>query len=99
MLDIRARLHLPPRPEQPSDHLLVAQSARRTIALPVEEVLGVITCPAADIVPAAVIFPGVGHLLGVARRDDGLLIIQDLDTFLYPDESAQLDRVLEGEPP
>ena len=96
VVDIRRRFGLPSRDYGVNAHLLVARTVRRTVALPVDEVLGVI-----EVVPEAVaapetILPGIGHVAGIATLSDGLLFIHDLDTFLSLDEERQLAQALEG---
>src|SRR6058998_1519266 len=52
VLDLQRRLGLPARELGPSAQLLVVTTSRRTVALPVDEVLGVTELPADKIVAA-----------------------------------------------
>lgn len=95
VLDIRRRFGLPPRDWSLTAHLLVARTIRRTLALPVDEVLGVREMAREAVTPPDVILPGIGHISGIAALSDGLLFIHDLETFLSLDEEQQLTEALE----
>lgn len=93
VLDLRARLGLSRRPARPSDHLVLARLQDRTVALRVDRILDLAT-----VVPTtledALGLPPQPHLRGVARLDDGLLLIHDIGAFLSADEAAVLDDAL-----
>lgn len=95
VLDIRRRFGLPPRNYGPSAHLVVARTIRRTVALPVDEVLGVREVPAEAVAEPERVLPGIGHVAGIAALEDGLLFIQDLDAFLSLDEEHVLTEALQ----
>lgn len=91
VVDVRLRLGLPPREPDPRAQLLLAATARRTLAMAVDEVLGVIEVePSAVADPAAVMF-GIGHVAGLVALPDGLLVVEDLEAFLTPEEGRMLD--------
>lgn len=98
VLDLRRRLGLPPREYGPADHLLVARSSRRLLAVPVDEALGVLEVAMESVVPPEAVLPRIGRVAGVVPLADGLLFIHDLDTFLSLDEEQGLAVALE-EPP
>jgi purine-binding chemotaxis protein CheW len=77
-----------------ADRLVIAQTTRRTVALAVDSVAGVIEYPAPALVGAGEILPGLEYVTGVAKLDDGMLFIHDLDRFLSLDEEEMLDRAL-----
>ena len=95
VLDIRRRFGLSSRDYGLAAHLLVARSARRTLVLPVDEVLGVREVPVKGVTSADAVLPGIGHVAGIVALEDGLLFIHDLDTFLSLDEEGQLTEALE----
>lgn len=94
VLDLRTRFGLSRRPASPSDHLVLVKLEDRTVALRVDRVLDLVTVPASA-VAAAVGLPSDLHLQGVARLDDGLLLIHDVGAFLSDDEAAALDVALD----
>jgi len=93
VLDLRARFGLPCRPARPSDHLIVVAATDRKVALRADRAVDLVTVPAGTDV-AAVGLPTDSHLHGVARLDDGLLLIHDVDAFLSDDDAAALDDAL-----
>jgi purine-binding chemotaxis protein CheW len=94
VVDIRTRFRLPERTPRLSDHLIVARTARRSVALLVEAVEGVVESPDAAVTAAAEILPGLAYLEGVIRLADGAIFIHDLDTFLSLEEERALDAAL-----
>ena len=97
MLDVRRRFGFPPRDYGASAHLVIARTARRTVALPVDEALGVVEVAAGAVRPPDSVLPGIGHVAGVVALADGLLLIHDLDAFFSLEEERQLAEALEGE--
>jgi len=95
VVDIRRRLGLPGRDYGAAGHLIVARTARRPLALPVDEALGVREVALTAIAPPDAVLPGIAHVAGIATLPDGLLFIHDLDGFLSLDEERQLDAALE----
>ena len=95
VFDLRERLGLAPRAYGPDDRLLLARTARRVVALPVDEVHGVADVASAQVVSPDTVLPGVGRLAGIAALADGLLLIDDLAKLLSPDEEGQLDAALD----
>lgn len=98
VLDIRTRFRLPANPLRPDQHFLVAVAGRRTVALRVDEALDVVRVDPGGVDARPQELTGLDHLKGVARRADGLVVIQDLERFLSLDEAAELDRALERSP-
>ena len=95
VLDLRRRFGLPPRDYGLAAHLLVARTMRRTLALPVDAVLGVREVAVDAITSPDAVLPGVGHVVGIVTLADDLLFIHDLDTFLALDEEQRLTGALE----
>ncbi|HEX4456540.1 MAG TPA: chemotaxis protein CheW [Polyangia bacterium] len=94
VLDLRGRFRLPPKPPALTDHLILARSRDRSVALRVDEVSDVVRLNATEIVPAREAIPGVGMVAGIVRSEDGLILIQDLDSFLSDAELDALDRAV-----
>ncbi|MBI3912320.1 MAG: purine-binding chemotaxis protein CheW [Armatimonadetes bacterium] len=95
VVDIRRRFGLPPRDYGLTGNLLVAQTKRRTLVLPVDEVVGVTEVALEAINPPDAVLPGIGHVAGIVTLGHGLLFIQDLDAFLSLDEEQALTEALE----
>lgn len=92
--DIRRRFRLPEREIDLSDHLIIAKTSKRTVALVVDEVTGVIESPEQKLIPAKEILPGTDYVEGVMKLEDGLILIHDLATFLSLEEENTLDLAL-----
>jgi purine-binding chemotaxis protein CheW len=90
VLDIRSRFGLPPKPIEPSDHLIVAAVGPRVVAIRVDRALDLLTVDGGELSAAM----GGSYVAGVARLPDGLAVIHDLQTFLEASESAALDEAL-----
>lgn len=92
VIDLRARLGLGRRPPVLSDHLVLVRVWTRVMALRVDRAVDLITV-ADDAIHRG--GPDIGnHLAGVAVLPDGLLLIQNLDSFLSAEEGAALDAAL-----
>lgn len=98
VFSLRRRLGLADRPVAVADHMVIARTARRTVALLVEAVDGVIDGTGRGIVPAAAVHPGLSHIEGIARDEDGMVLIHDLGKFLSLDEDAELEAALAARP-
>lgn len=96
VIDMRRRCGHPAREVQLSNHLIVASTARRAVALLVDEALGVIAPPPGDIAAAGEILPDLGLLAGAIKLEDGLVLITDLGRLLSLDEEAAIDVALVG---
>lgn len=93
-VDPRRRFGLAPAEVSPEHQMVIARSVRRTVALLVDTVSGVAEYLASELVPPESIVPGTGHLAGVLKTDDGLILIQDLDRFLSLEEESRLDAAM-----
>jgi purine-binding chemotaxis protein CheW len=96
VLDLRRRLGLPAREYDPSTQLLVAKSVHRTLALPVDEVLGVREVPTEDVTAPSSVLHGIGQVAGIVALDEGLLFIHDLERALSLEEERLLSEALEA---
>ena len=94
VVNVRQRFHLLDREIEPRDQVILGQTGRRTVALVVDEVSSVVARPESEVIAAHEILPGLEGLHGVARLEDGMILIYDLDKFLSLEEEAVLDRAL-----
>jgi purine-binding chemotaxis protein CheW len=96
VLNIRRRFRLPEKEPELSDHLLVARTTRRTVALQVDHARGVTVHPAGAVVAGRDIVPRTEFVEGVVKLADGLILIHDLETFLSLEEEQSLEKALGG---
>jgi purine-binding chemotaxis protein CheW len=96
VVDIRALFRLPSRETGVDDRFIIARTPRRVLALIVDRVMGISEVPEEKIVSAESALPFAEGLRGVAKLEDGLVLIYDLDRFLSLDEEGQLDAALSG---
>ena len=94
VVNVRRRFRLPDRAIEPSDRMIVAVTPRRRVVLLVDSVIGIVKRAADDITAAEAIAPHIEYIDGVAKLDDDLLFIHDLDSFLSLDEEENLDLAL-----
>lgn len=94
VVDIRGRFGLPEREPALEDHILIARLPHRPLALPVDQVGGVIAWQEEDLVAADALAPGTRYLKGILRAADGLVLIQDLEALLSTEEQHVLDDAI-----
>ncbi len=94
VMDMRGRFGHPARDIRLSDHLLIAGTRNRTIALLVDETVGVIE-PAPDTIAPAGEFASRPDLVsGTVKLPDGLILIVDLDRLLEPGEQVAIEHAV-----
>jgi purine-binding chemotaxis protein CheW len=94
VVDIRKRFQLPERGVEICDRFIIAQTSKRLVALVVDEVSGVQILENRQVVSAELALPFAEHIKGVAKIENDLVLIYDLDRFLSFDEERKLDRAL-----
>jgi purine-binding chemotaxis protein CheW len=94
VFSIRKRVGLSEGEASLSDQLIVADTASRLVALVVDAVIGVVERSTEEIVQARAIVPGAEYVEGIARYEEDMLFIHDLDRFLSQDEENQLHAAL-----
>lgn len=94
VVDIRTRFGLAAREMAASDHIVVAHSARRIVALLVDRVEGTLDYAPGELIEATAILPGMRYVAGVIALKDGMVLIHDLDALLSLDEEAALAAAL-----
>src|SRR5271165_5880039 len=70
VIDSRARFGLPAKRIQLSDQLVIANTRRRSVALLVDRVEGLVAHANEETVAAEMIVPGMGCIAGVAKFQD-----------------------------
>jgi purine-binding chemotaxis protein CheW len=99
VINIRARLRLPARELRTSDHLLIARTSKRTLALVVDAVSEVVTLSAQEIVTREKFLAHSGYIAGVVKRPDGLILIHDLEEFVSLEEEQALQDAIDSKTP
>jgi purine-binding chemotaxis protein CheW len=94
VVNIRKRFQLPMKETDLTDKLVISQTTRRTAAIIVDAVCGVIEYPEQKIITAENVLPGMEYIDGVVKADDGMILIHDLDKFLSLDEEEALNKAL-----
>ena len=90
-IDVRKRFNHPPRDVRLSDHLVIATTGKRTVALLVDETNGVIEASPENFAPAGDILPGLGLVDGAMKLEDGLILIHNLERLLSLEEETAID--------
>ena len=98
VVNMRARFGLTAREIDLADRFIFARTRKRVVALIADSVDGVISRSREDIISPEHIVPGTEYIDGVAKIEDGLLLIHDLDKFLSLEEEYGLDRALKSAP-
>jgi len=94
VFSMRRRLGLPEGGVNLSDQLIVADTAGRSVALVVDTVDGVVERSSEETTEVETIVPGVDYVEGIAKLENGMLFIHNLDRFLSPPEQSQLHTAL-----
>lgn len=95
VIDMRKRFNLPPRELEPGDQFIIAHTAKRQLALITDSVPGIHELKIDQIVDTEQKLPYAGHISGVAKTEDNLILITDLEKFLSLDEEKMLDKATE----
>lgn len=91
VFDLRRRFGAPAGELDPGERFVIARTARRTVALRVDEVDWIREIPDQEVQEVADLTTGSPYVAGVARAAEGLLLIHDLETFLSVAEEEALD--------
>ena len=98
VLDVRARFRLPAKALEPSDHFIVASAGARGVILRVDRATHLALVDPASVQGPETLDPGSAYVAGVARLEEGLVLIHDLATFLSAAEGGSLDEALSAPP-
>jgi purine-binding chemotaxis protein CheW len=94
--DLRARFGLPPVPLDPAERMIIAWTGERQVAFrcdTTEWIASVATVEKPDRLTRS-----GGHVAGIARLTDGIVLIHDLPRFLDDAERRALDTALSALP-
>jgi purine-binding chemotaxis protein CheW len=99
VVNMRARFGVAERDLRLGDALILARTPQRTVALAADTVEGLWEGPLRQMQSADSIFPEIPGLEGVARMEDGLILIHDLALLLSLDEEKELDAAMTSATP
>jgi purine-binding chemotaxis protein CheW len=92
--NIRNRLGLAEHEIDPDDRLIIADTGKREVAILVDTVTGIRDLAPGQQKQAKETLPFAEHLKGVAKVDDELILIYDLEQFLSLDEEKELEQAM-----
>jgi purine-binding chemotaxis protein CheW len=95
VLSLRCVFRLRDRGIEPDDEFLVARTRSRLVALVIDSAHGVMECDAGDVITLDGTVPGLDHVRGLARLEDGLVLIHDLENVLSSADAEALDQAME----
>lgn len=96
VVDVRRRFRLPAREMTLDDRFIIARTSKRFVALVADSVVRIRALSNREMVSAEQALPFAAYIRGVAKVEDGLFLIYDLDQFLSLDEESKLDAALSG---
>jgi len=92
--DIRKRFGLAEREIELDDRMIIADTGKRKVALSVNTVTGIKDLATRQFVNSKEALPFAEYIKGVAKVDDELILIYDLEQFLSLDEEKELEQAL-----
>ena len=93
-INLRHRLKLPSQPVRIHDVFIIAKTRNREIALVADRAEGIIHPQARDLSDAADLDAGF-EAGGILRRDDGIILIYDIEKFLSAQDDLELQQVIQ----
>jgi purine-binding chemotaxis protein CheW len=94
VVNMRRRFRIPERELLLVDHLVIARTLRRVVALIADAVTGLVEVSADKVVPPEDVVPGTAYLDGIVKLEEGIILIHDLDKFLSLDEERALNSLM-----
>ncbi len=97
VVDLRRRFKLVERELGPHDQLLVVRCGSTTVALPVDETLGIVSEEPGEHLEAGELVAQLNYVSSVLPIDGHMVMVLDVRQVLTPTEMEALNAVLEGE--
>ena len=94
VVNIRNRFRLPQREINLNDQLIISNTKKRPLAILIDSVLGVFEFPEKRIVSADKILPDIEYIEGVAKLEEGIILIHDIDKFLSLEEEKAIGEAV-----
>jgi len=92
--DFRKRFDLPFKEVNPDNQIIIVNTGKRVVAIPVDSVVGIKDLIPGQMKPATETVPFAEMLTGVAKVDDNLVLIYDLEGFMSLNEESILDNAM-----
>ena len=97
VINIRMRFRLPTREITLEDQFIIARTSERLVAIAVDSVDGVYELGDHQVVDTEKAFPFTDYLSGIAKIENHIVLINDLEKFLSLDEEQKLNNALARE--
>lgn len=94
VVNVRKRLNFKQREMQLADQIIIARTSKRSIALLVDEVTGLLEYEEQGMILPDSVLPNLEYVDGIIKLADGLVLIHDLEKFLSLEEEKLLDSSL-----
>jgi purine-binding chemotaxis protein CheW len=94
VVNIRRRFRLTEREVNLGDRFIIARTPKRTLAFVADAVTGALELPHGAVIAKEKVVPGLEYIKGVAKLEDGMILISDLDSFLSLEEEDELETAL-----
>ena len=94
VIDVRKRFGLASREITPDDQLILSDTGKRKVAILVDTVTGIKDITPRQHVEIKETLPFAEYISGVAKIEDGLILIYDLEKFLNLNEENDLELAL-----
>lgn len=96
VLNVRSRLQFPAQEIGVEDKFIIAHTGQRLVALVVDDVRDVIEREPADVMRPDRIASGLEQYQGIAKLDDDLVLIYDLEQFFSLQDTRTLDAAMDS---
>ncbi len=94
VINLRQRLKMTDYPVRINDIFILADTAKRKIALVADYANGLVNVVTKDLICASDLDPGF-EAKGILRRDDGIILIYDIEQFLAEQDEIDLQEALD----
>lgn len=96
VVNSRRRLGLPERELEPDDLFIIVNENDLNLALVADEVKPVLEIPEQQVVTSERMLPGAGMVDGVAKVEDGMIVILSIAQTLSPEDHHRVTSAIEG---
>jgi len=94
VINTRQMMGLPEREIVPDDLFIIVNTPKRTLALAADAIEPMAELPEGIIIPNTSVLPEAQSLSGIAKLDDGVVLIHDLEQCLENEYSIQIENVI-----